>query len=190
MPLYRAALRLATDMPGQPARKWSTTFYLNTVTAFVAANLVRVGWNQQLSFAARDRVYAYEVYATDLTEGTTDYVVLPIEPGDQRGQIPTPSSDPYLPKSCIAVELLVVGSRPSRKFWRPGLTEADIASGVTVDPALITTVRTQFEAFLMATDALRDPDDQTMFGVGSLRLTTREFGREATNLVPAPPPFG
>lgn len=190
MPLYKASLRMATDMPGQPARKWSNTYFWDAASAFVAADATRNLWNGFLKGVSRERVYCYEVYATDLAEGTTDYVVLPIAPGDQRGTLPLPASDPYMPKVCVAVELLVNGSRPSRKFFRPGLTEADIAAGVTLDSTLAAAIADAFGDAAEGFSGLRDVDNQPIFGVGKVRLTTREFGRESTNLVPTPPPLG
>ena len=193
MPLFKTSLRLATDQPGIPARKWSNTFYLETNSVIDAANRVRDGWIQYLRGAARQRVYAYEVYATDLNAATETFAVLPIAPGSQRGIIIDPAGglQPYLPKACAAVTLSVLGSRPSRKFWRPGFLEDDIIDGVQIQPALVTLITNQFAQFIDGLfGALVDPDVQEIAGVSKIRLTTREFGREATADVPAPPALG
>lgn len=190
MPVHRVALRLASDIPGQPARKWSNTFFLNEATPFVAANVLASAWERFLRQSCTERVFAYEIYATDLVPNTTNYVVVPVAPGVQRGTQPFGNNEPYMPKVCLSVELLVNASRPSRKFWRTGLREVEVTNGVDVSAVTVGAVRSAFNDFLADTATLVDPDGQSVFGVGKIRLTTREFGRESTNLVPTPPPLG
>lgn len=193
MALYDVVLRLATDQPGIPARRWSNRFILDSDSAFSAAAAIRAQWIGKLRNGVRERVYAYEVYATDTNTTTDNFTTLPILPGDQRGTLANPVGglEPYLPKACMAVTLNVASSRPSRKFWRPGFLEADITNGVSVNPDLVELTTNLFEGVIQDLfGAWVDPDSQEIASVGRIRLTTREFGREATADVPAPPPLG
>ena len=189
MPLFRASLRMAHDTTWPSRRKWSNTFYFNVANAAAAAAALVVGWVDHLRNAADETIFAYEVYATDLVPSTSNYVVQPIAPGSRRGTIAIGSrGEVYLPKTSVAVELLVPGSRPSRKFWRPGLREADVENGDTVDPDILLLINTAFEDFVTAASpGLVDPDTEQITAVGQFRLTTREFGRTAGADVPAPP---
>lgn len=192
MTLYRTSLRLATDQPGVPARKWSNTFFVEAPTAFSAAALIYSAAWSELRTSVKERVYAYEVYATDSNTATDDFAIFPIPIGERRGTVPVAGlGEPYLPKVCLAVTLSVAGSRPSRKFWRPGLFENEVLAGVSVTPALITEITGRFNTFIADMDgALRDPDGQSVGPVQKITLTTREFGREATADVPLPPALG
>lgn len=188
MARFKVSLRLAWDIALIPARKWSNTFYLEAANPSAAAAGVVTGWTTYLRNAARTTVYAYEVYASDIVPLTDNYVVQTIPTAQARGSLAVPAADqPYLPKVCIAVPLQVPGSRPSRKFWRPGLYETDITNGVSVGSGMVNAINTSFSQFIGNLGAaLVDVDGQPITTVGPLRLTTREFGRESTNLVPAP----
>jgi hypothetical protein len=193
VPLYKVAYRFAWDIVGVPARKWSTTLFLDSVSPLAAANLARDTWSEVLADGARERVYLYEVYATDLDPASDSYVTVGVPAGAQRGRLPTPGfgGQPYLPKVCLAVTLGVSGSRPSRKFWRPGIYEGDVENGVGVDPVLVNAVTVAWDNATAAFgSAFVDPDGQNIFGVTRVRLTTREFGAESQTDVPLPPPLG
>ena len=188
MPLYKVALRMAHDVTWPQRRKWSTTFYVNAATALTAAQVVGSGWEQHLRNAVDSTVFAYEVYATDLNPASDDYVVLPITAGAQRGLRAGATGDKYLLKAVVAVDLRPAQGRPSRKFWRFGLYEGDVVNGVSIIPAIVSLVEGAFRDWLLsAGSTLVDPDDQQLFFVGKVRLTTREFGRTAGNEVPSPP---
>lgn len=192
MAIFRTVLRMASDIVDQVQRKWGPTFYVEAASPTAAATALAVGWADSLRQTCRERVYAYEVYATDLAPLTDNYTVVSIAQGSQRGALVTPApAEPYLPKVCVAVTLLVENSRPSRKFWRPGLYEVDITNGVTVAAPLLASIRDNFSIFVESFNGfLVDPDGQPITGVGPLRLTTREYGRESTVDVPTPPPLG
>lgn len=190
-PFFRASLRLASDLPGQPPRKWSNTFYCEAPNAAAACALIVAGWVNYLAATCRERVYAYQVYATDLLPGTDSFFVQNIPSGQQRGTLPALSSDPYLPKACVSITIPVGASRPSRKFWRPGLYEGDVINGVSINTTLADFIYEGWNDFIVnAEGALLDPDRQPWEANPQLRLTTREFGREATADVPIPPPLG
>lgn len=192
MARYATYLRMASDIVGQPARKWSNVFFMEAVSPLAAAFFTASAWAENLRTCCRERVYAYEVYATDLTPGTDAFSVVGISPGEQRGLLTTPiGEEPYMPKTCLAVTLGVSGGRPSRKFWRPGIYEGDIVNGVGVNPALVTLINTAFTNMIDSLGSVFvDPDGQNVFSVSRIRLTTREFGRESQTDVPLPPPLG
>jgi hypothetical protein len=191
MPLYKTALRMAHDASWPQRRKWSTTFFVNTSAATVAAASMVGAWIAYLHLAARDNIFAYEVYATDLNPATEDFAVQPIPSSDQRGSIGGGTSQPYLAKACVNQRLNVLSSRPSFKFWRPGLLEEDVLNGVDVGPAMLTAISTAFSAMIEDFEgSLVDPDGQVLSSPGKQTLTTREFGRYAGNDLPLPPPVG
>lgn len=191
MALFRTSLRMAHDVTWAARRKWSNTFWVEAPNATAAASAVAVGWEAALRDACRANVFAYEVYATDADPATENYDVVAIPSGLQRGTIGLQTAENYLLKACLAVVLRVSGSRPSRKFWRPGLNELDIVDGVTVGGTLPGIVNDAFESFLVEMGgSLRDPDGQPFAGVGRIYLTTREFGRTAGFEVPDPPAVG
>lgn len=191
MPLYKTALRMAHDASWPQRRKWSTTFIVNASAATVAAASVVGAWIAYLNAAARSIVFAYEVYATDLNPNTEDYAVQPIALANQRGTIATGNEERYLAKACVNQRLNVLSSRPSFKFWRPGLVESDVSQGADVAPAMLTAISTSFSAMIEDFEgSLVDPDGQVIASPGKQTLTTREFGRYAGNDLPLPPPIG
>ena len=191
MALYKTALRMAHDTTWSNRRKWSTTFYLEAASSAAAAAAMVGAWSLTLRNATDASVFAYEVYATDLVPGTSDYTVQPIVQSQQRGVRASPGGEKYLLKACIAVTLAVPNSRPSRKFWRMGLHEADVFNGVVVDPAVAALVQSWFNELVSELAiTILDPDGQPVTGVQKTYLTTREFGRYAGNEVPDPPPVG
>lgn len=191
IPFFRVSLRLATDQPGQPFRKWSNTFYVEAANPVAAAAAGVGAWTGFLRGAARERVYCYQVYATDLLANTDNYQVQNVDQAFQRGSLATPGTEPYQPKTCLSVTIPVDQSRPSRKFWRPGLYEGDVSNGVTINSTLADTIADAFNNLIANSEGLwLDPDRQQWLAPVQLRLTTREFGREATADVPIPPPLG
>jgi hypothetical protein len=192
MALYRTSLRMAHDNSWLDRRKWSNTFFLEAANATAAAAALAVAWEGALKGAARNTVFAYEAYATDLGASTDDYAVVAIPSGQQRGTLAPPAdSEIYLPKVCFAVTLAASAGRPSRKFWRPGLYEGDVFQGRQIEGGLLTAVTGAFVAFVALVGAnLRDPDGQALSGVSRIRLTTRSFGRTASVDLPDPPAVG
>jgi hypothetical protein len=188
MPVYRANLRMAHDVTWPQRRKWSTTFHMLTANVETAAAALVGEWVTYLRNAASDTIFAYEVYASDMLPGTSDYVVLPIPSGSQRGTIDNGANQPYLLKTAVRVNLNVAGSRPSFKFWRPGLVETQVENGVAITAGLTTAITTAFTNFISDLEGvLVDVDGQPVTTLGAFRLTTREFGRYAGNDVPSPP---
>lgn len=186
-------LRFSHDLTGQTRRRWSNSFHMNVDDLTEGVAVMQALWINYLRGAARERVFCYETYVTSLAGGDDIFDVRAIPTGSQRGNLTFPSSgnDAYLAKACVAVTLSVVGSRPSRKFWRPGLVENDITNGETLSSTFADTIQAAFDnaIFDLGTDLI-DPDGQPLSGVGRLRLTTREFGKESTTNLPVPPPLG
>lgn len=192
MTLYRVALRLAFDSTFPLPRKWSTTFFVEAANAVAAASVGALGWEGPLRQAAKSFVFCYDVYATDLNPGTTDYANVAPALSLQRGAVAPATAELYLDKFCAAVTITVPLSRPSRKFWRYGFEEAEVSqAGRTISPAVITLIRDAWNDFIdINPGLLRDEDGQAYTQVANVRATTREFGRESTNLVPQGPPLG
>lgn len=192
MPLYKTALRMASDVTWPSRRKWSTTFWINAANAAAAAAAVAASYITTLRAALDETIFAYEVYATSAVAGDEDYTVVSIAPGDQRGLVAASGrGELYLAKAVIAVEMRAAAGRPSRKFWRFGLREGDVTNGAEASGPVYTLVGTAFASFITEVGAaLVDPDNTPIVDVGKLRLTTREFGRTAGADVPAAPPVG
>lgn len=187
MALYRVAWRLAHDVTWPARRKWTTTAFVDAASAIMAGAAAAAAWTAYLRAATFDTVFCYEVYASDMVPGTDNYYTQSITPGSQRGTIASSGmGEPYLLKACVTTSLNVTGSRPSRKFWRPGLYELAVVNGVGITTALDTAIRNAW-AGLCSDETFVDPDGQLYNSVGTLRLGTREFGRYAGNDVPSPP---
>lgn len=190
MALFRVSLRQGHG--GTTATyKWSNIFYVNMPDALSAALWGVSLWGSYLRFAAKTQVWCYQTYATDLVPGTDNFAVASPDPEFQRGTIVQDISDEYHPNIALAVTLVVPSSRPSRKFWRPGLQEVDIINGTAVEAGLVSTIGSQFaQAILNLDPPMLDPDSQQISNLGTIKLTTRRLGREAFSELPTPPPLG
>ena len=190
MARYKTSLRKAFDSSINPRRKWSTTFIVEAASATAAAAALVVGWQNFLREACRSHVFAYQVYATSVLANDEDYVIQNIPVQYQRGTLTKPNDEPYKATVCVGVELQTVGGgRPSRKFWRPGLFEGDIAAGTNFVGNIHQLVAVQFADFLdNASGVVVDPDGQAFqTGVPVTYLTDRRFGDESANNVPNAP---
>jgi hypothetical protein len=191
MPLYKTALRLAHDVTWPQRRKWSTTFFVQAESALSAATTIVNAWDDHLGGATRNNIFAYEVYATSATEGDADYHIQTVPVGIQRGTAGAGSGELYRPDVCVSVTIPVAGSRPSRKFWRWGLTEGDVTNGVVLAGGIPEAIVGAFDAMLTElAGVLVDPDGQALQSGVVLRLTRRSFGRLAGLAVPEPPAVG
>lgn len=188
MPLFKVLLRQAHDTSWVNRKRWSNAFYVDVANPAQAAAYISGLWQSVLRNAADTSVFAYEVYAADMTVGTDVYHTVAIPPGFQRGLRVAGNNEKYLTKACIAVTLQAASGRPSRKFWRFGLHESDTANGVSVSDAVATLITENFNEVLQEfSTPLRDPDGQELLAVQKLKLTTREFGKTAGSDVPQPP---
>ena len=188
MTLFRTELRFATDPAGTPYRKWRTTFYIDTSSTEAAASALGDSWINTLRSCVRDRVYAYQVYATDLDPESAIYSLIPIDPAFQRGDLST-TTDMYNFDICLAVAISVPASRPSRKFWRPGLMESDMTNGIFTNTALADLTTDAFNT-IIEEGIYRDIDGDFWQAVLTIKQSNREMGRLAAFDVPAGPPLG
>ncbi len=198
MPRYRVAFRQAIEFNGAVLRKWSNTINITAATAIAAATQAVNAWKFQLRGAARDYVFCYEVYATDITAGgagtpaTQDFHTQALDPGDQRGTYATnrASDQLYWRDTCVVVELPVPGGRPDRKFWRPGLIEADFNSaGVFDNTALVAAIETRWSNVCANYDVV-DGDGSALTTANVKRVTARRMGRTQGFDLPTAPPLG
>ena len=189
MPLFRVQLRKAFEGASVSSYKWSNVFFIEEASVQAAASMGAGLWTGYLRNTCRINVYAYEVAASDLTPGTEIFVTLPVDPEQQRGTRPIigGGTEVYHPRVCVTVTAQVQNSRPSRKFWRPGLTEADVIRGEILDPVTEEAIREQFNNAITQGVPLRVPDGQAWLPGVTLRLSTRVLGRYARNEVPAAP---
>lgn len=190
MALQKVSLRISSDNLWLRRAKWSNTFYLDTANPSAAAAAVAAGWIAHLRGAARQSIFAYEVYAATVAAGDSLFSTVTIPAAQQRGNLSLVDvGQQYQFNTCVSVELNVDNSRPSRKFWRPGIYENDVINGVELNTVLIEAIRTSFIAFNGALDLL-DPDSEPIGSVGEVRLTQRKLGRQAGNDLPIPPAYG
>lgn len=185
MPLFRAELRLAAERQGTPWRKWRNTFYIVEADAAGAADQCRNAWEVVLRNHCRAFVYAYEVYATDLVPNTSNYVLMPVDTEFQRGNLDA-GSDFYALEHCLAISIAVPNSRPSRKFWRPGLLESDFVDGVFQNTTLRDQIIEDWNT-MIGNNANYDVDGEPWTSVLSVKQSIRRLGRTAPFSVPAGP---
>ena len=185
MPTFKVELRQAMERDGVPFRKWRNTFFVLGTNVGDAASRVKNDWETILRLAVRGHVYAYQVYATDLDPDSSLFSLQAIDTAFQRGDLGV-GDEIYVPEECLAVTIGVSSSRPSRKFWRPGLIEGDFTKAVYSNSTLTTATITAFAA-LIATESYVDPQSEPWTEVLSVKQSNRELGRTAPFEVPAGP---
>lgn len=189
MTLFRVELRKAITLDNSTGyRKWRNTFYVDTTTPILACTQVHDGWKNILRDCVRDKVYAYQVYATDMLPSTSNYHIMAIEEGFQRGNITTPD-ELYAVDNCLAVNITVPVSRPSRKFWRAGYCESDYNQGVFSNTTFINLINTKFDD-LIGSFEFRDIDGQLWVSTLITKPSLRTMGKTTRFDVPNPPPVG
>lgn len=189
MAIYSVSLRQSHDFSSQSRRKWSNVFFVDAANAAAAAAWGVALWQEYLRQAVRAPVWCYEVYATSLQQGDDDYFVQGVPPGSQRGTMAGGTGEIYGREYCVAVTIPAAQGRPSRKFWRPGLTEGDITNGEHLNQAVVDTIESVFNDALGIVEAV-DPDGQQLQPPVRARLSLRRLGRESAENLPAPPPQG
>lgn len=191
MALFKTALRLAHDTTWPQRRKWSTTFYMDVADAETAAAEGVNAWEDYLRGCTRSNIFCYEVYATSVTEGDSLYHIATVPTGISRGTAGAGSGELYRPDVCVSVTIPVAGSRPSRKFWRWGLTEGDVTNGVALAGGISDAIVNGFDPLLTDRPTVFvDPQGQRLLPGVVLRLTRRSFGRLAGMNLPEPPAVG
>lgn len=192
MALYLVQLRKAINTDGI-AYRWSNRYFFDVADVDAALAQGLGAWDTYEAPFHRKIAFCYEIYANlmgdaPFTPGST----LGVPVGIQRGRYGSGASDTttILPSSnVVRVDFPVVNSRPSRKFYRLPLTEADITSGqLTI--ATSNVIQTAVNALADVTTIV-DVDGQAYGGSAIVRgITTRRVGREAALAVPTGPAFG
>lgn len=184
MPLFRVVPRLAYRDTND-AYKWSNVWYLNQPTVLEAAQGGQSLMARMLP-ALSENAYCYEIYASDLAEGTSVFVNF-APTVSLLGEWPV-TGELYNAAIVYRFSLNVPSSRPSRKFWRVPFHEGDIdslniASGLTL--ALSNALDDVFDDI---GSAIRDESDNLFTGYVLDGLTVKKLGRTARVDVP-PNPF-
>lgn len=190
MPIYIVDFSQARERGGQVLFKWGNTFKINSPSAIAAAAAGVGMWVAYLRGAVRADVFCYEVYASDQIPGTQDFATQVVPEGQQRGTLAESGDEPYWPDVALNVELLVPGQRPDRKYWRPGLTEADFVNGVFTSPTLTAAVEAAFNAAIAAASSLVDGQGNNFTAATATRVGNRRLGKLARFDLPTPPPEG
>lgn len=191
MALFFVQLRQAIEIGGSTLYKWSNIFYADVGDVSDAASVGVSLWTNALRNAARTDVYCYQVYARDVLSGTDIFTTVNVPQGSQRGTLTPPVSQPYFRSAVVTVTIPVALSRPSRKFWRPGLREADVIDGTDLDTSLAGDLQAAFDlVFNTGNITWRDPDGELLSGPVTLKLGSRRLGDESTADLPIAPPRG
>jgi hypothetical protein len=192
MPIFRAQFRQALGIAGFSTRyKWSNILYGEYADVVTAAENMAAWWSAYLRPGARPQVFCYEVYVTDLDPATTEYQLVSIPAGDQRGTASAGAGDFYEKDICLSVAMNVSTGRPSRKFWRPALREDDFNGFGELDSATLTTaVAGAFSELIAGSAALCDESGHQYVGVGAIKQTIRRLGRQSGFGLPTAPAFG
>lgn len=186
MPLFRVQTRVAQDTPSTTPYKWSYLWYVDAEGLEAAVAVGEAIW-AALRPAHSTYAFCYELYITDLLPSTTNFITSPITPGNQRGTAGSVTA--LLPPFNVArIDLNVVGSRPSRKFARLPLGEAQIANGVLEDTAA-DTFRDAFSDAISIPGVV-DESGNGFVGVTVKGVTSRRLGKFAYTGVPNGPALG
>lgn len=186
MALWRVAVRKAINILGVQY-KWSNLYFVESLSDLTAAEVGLTIWDDAERLFHKEYVFCYEVYASSVTEGDSIYTILPHGAGaTSYGAIA--SVGEALPMfNVVRVDLPVAsGGRPSRKFYRPPLHEADQASGSLSAGSLLTGLATGMAA-LTAVPELRDESGNSFSGYTLRGITARRLGKTASVGVPSAP---
>lgn len=192
MPLFKVTIKKAMNTGGV-AFKWSNSYYCeHTDQAAAAAWGVGIWTGVERGFHS-SVAFAYEAYANQVgdapyTPGTS--VAVPAE--DQRGTAPGGPLDiaVIMPAwNVVRVDLPMVASRPSRKFYRLPLFEFDLYAG-QLETNVVARLNAGMAALFLVS-RLRDESGHSASSNGIVRgVTSRRLGRDAYVSVPDGPPYG
>lgn len=193
MPLFLVQTRKAINTGGFAA-KWSNRYFVEVPDIGIAILAGSDIWQNGEAVFHSELAFCYEIYANlvgdaPFTPGQTG--VMPA--GVQRGTVDAGGAagvGTLLPLfNVVRVDFPVVGSRPSRKFYRIPLREEDIGNA-QISPVVASAVQAGAE-YIAGQPSLRDVDGQDWIGSASIRgITSRRLGRDAQIGVPSGPAFG
>lgn len=188
MPVYKCSLRKAFGTPF--FQKWSNTYYIDAGSITEAGDTAIDLWMNAERPMHTQGVYCYEVYLNNMSDPpNSPGNVFPIGASVQRGVFPGYNAGATFPLwNCLRVDFSVLGSRPSRKFYRLGLVPANYDNG-NITSGLATVVST-CAAWVAGSPFLVDVDGEQITSASLKGLTPHRLGKEAGINVPAGPPFG
>jgi hypothetical protein len=185
MTLYRLELRQAIYSGNTVRRKWRNTFFAERDSVDDALIVAQAIWSN-LRQQTRANVFCYEIYATDLNPGTSDYRVITVPNEEQTGLL-SATPDLWDINVCWALSLNVGSSRPSRKYIRPGLAEGDFSGGNFTNFGWLSDYVNMVKLMLELIPPLRDESGNPFSGTASIKLSNRRLGRTSPlNLPPHP----
>lgn len=185
MGLYKVLLRKAVNDAGG-AFKWSNSYYVETLSSLTAAATGIQIWQEAESLFHRGRVFCYEVYASSVLSGDTDYHIEAVAPGDQPGLF-AGAGDQLPLFNVVRVDLnTAAGGRPSRKFYRPTLEEGDQTNGIITNAALVTAIQNAM-VLLEGIGGVRDESGNSFSSATIKGITSRRLGKFAAVAVPPAP---
>jgi hypothetical protein len=188
MPLYKLIIRKATQLGG--GAKWSNVYYCVVPTEQNAIDRAQFIWEFGERLFHAESTYAYAVGVNNQEDPPfTPGIEIPVPNGVARGAITNiQNGDPLPLFNTVRVDFPVVGSRPSRKFYRPPIGEG-VWNGSTITGALVTGLANGLAWF--GTANLSDVDGQAWTGASIVKsVTARRLGKTARLDVPPAPPLG
>lgn len=192
MPLFSISTRKAVNTSGI-AYKWSNRYFSVANTADQALQFGLNYWNVAERTFHNQLAYCYQIYVNNVEDApNTPGQVANVPIQDQRGfrAATALSINNLLPAwNVVRVDFAVQGSRPSRKFYRIPLLESDITFA-QIDADLLGDILNGCNTLAVAAE-MRDVDGEAFTGdLGTIALTSRRLGREASFNVPSAPAFG
>ena len=188
MALYLVQNRIATQDFG--GRKWSNRYFVDALTEPQAHEYALEIW-RAVKAIHNINTYCYETYANRVGDAPfTVGSVVGVPVIDAYGTLTNTGRGELLPSSnVIRIDFPVVGSRPSRKFFRPCLREGDTV-GDSITGADLLLGLTDLKADFRLLTFIRDVDGESWITSSDAivrGVTSRRFGREAALAVPPAP---
>ena len=189
LPYWLVEVRKATDLLG--GFKWSNRYFVRAANSTIALSNAQSIWTDAEQQFHHTFVYCYEVYANLVGDApNTVGFTQAVPQGVQRGVYGAGGSTSILPPfNVVRVDFPVPGSRPSRKFYRPLLTEDDVQDGALTS-SITAAILLGLDGIL-AFNFVVDEDGTQWAGTASIRgITSRRLGKYAQINVPPAPPQG
>lgn len=193
MTLYRVQLKCAVQGGSYPKPyTFSYIWYIDAESVLLAGDRGVALWVDHLKAAHSEYAYCYEVYASDMLEGTDAFTTVPVPAGDQRGTFGTGTTgDWYNPNTAVRIDLAVAGGFPSRKWHRFPLFESWVASGGEAFQGTgFTEALTLAYGGAVGETYVRDESGNGFSGVAIKGIRIKRLGKFAYNDVPIGPAFG
>ncbi len=192
MPLFLVETRKAVNTNGI-AYKWSNRYFVDAPSISGALTFGQNFWTVAERTFHNALAFCYQIYANNTEDPpNTPGSIASVAEGVQRGarSAVASSTGQLLPAwNVVRCDFAVANSRPSRKFYRIPLLEADITNG-EIDADLLTDIVAGASTLANAAE-MRDVDGEAFTGdLGIIAITSRRLGKFAKTNVPAGPAFG